>query len=102
MKNQGELFTQALSEVLEKQKQNNTARRRRYNSEHKPHQSQTIRSDKSQVGSAAITRPHTPLTLALTKHREYFSPYKVSHTDQNGNVIRFADIKTKGYPFEIK
>jgi hypothetical protein len=43
----------------------------------------------------------TPLTLALRKHRERFSPYKVSHVDSSGNTIRFADQKTKGIPFDI-
>jgi len=43
----------------------------------------------------------TPLTLALEKHRERFSPYKVSHIDETGRVIKFADTKTRGIPFDI-
>ncbi len=50
---------------------------------------------------ATSRRVQTPLTLALEKHRERFSPYKVSHVDETGRVIKFADIKTKGIPFDI-
>lgn len=51
--------------------------------------------------SNASRRVQTPLTLALRKHREQFSPYKVSHVDSTGRVIRFADQKTRGIPFDI-
>ena len=55
----------------------------------------------SRQGSRQSGRAGTPLTKALEHHRERFAPFKVSHKDEHGNVVRFADPKTRGRSFDI-
>jgi hypothetical protein len=55
------------------------------------YRSQSVKSDRVQ----------TPLTLALKRHREQFSPFKISHIDKTGKTVRFIDPKTRGTSFDI-
>jgi hypothetical protein len=61
MKNQGELFTKALTDILEKQDKNGHSRRHRYNSEQKSNAA----SHRAEQAETQRNRPFTPLTLAL-------------------------------------
>lgn len=66
-----------------------------------------LRSSQSRIvdvrcRSQVLVKPRDALVVALEKHREQFSPFKVSHTDlKTGEAVRFKDLKTLGKPFRI-